>query len=73
MRVVLYKELAHAATPARHLGFTEPDQLDAPRRELAALVAERLTAQSAGVRILNDPRQVRLRAELLGAAHRRHQ
>ncbi len=70
MRVVSYKELAHMRRlPLGTWVFTEPDQLDAPRRELATLVAERLTAQGAGVRILNDPRQVRLRAELLGAAH----
>jgi hypothetical protein len=70
MRVVLYKELAHMRRlPLGTWVFTEPDQLDAPRRELATLVAERLTAAGPGVRILNDPRQVRLRAELLGAAH----
>ena len=74
MRVVLYKDLAHMRRlPLGTWVFTEPDQLDAPRRELARLVAERLTASGAGVRILNDPRQVRLRADLLGAANRRHQ
>ena len=58
MRVVLYNELAHMRRlPLGTWVFTEPDQLDAPRRELAALVAKRLTAQGAGVRILNDPRQ----------------
>ncbi len=70
IRVVLYNELAHMRRlPLGTWVFTEPDQLDAPHRELAALVAKRLTAQGAGVRILNDPRQVRLRADLLGAAH----
>jgi len=70
MRVVLYKELARMRRlPLGTWVFTEPDQLDAPRRELATLVAERLAAGGAGVRILNDPRQVRLRADLLRAAH----
>ncbi len=70
MRVVPYKELAHMRRlPLGTWVFTEPDRLDAPGRELAALIAKRLTAHGDGVRILNDPRQVRLRADLLGAAH----
>jgi len=70
MRVVQYDELAHMRRLA--LGtwvFTELDQLDAPRRELATLVAQRLGDRGSGARILNDPRQVRLRTDLLRAAH----
>lgn len=70
MRVVLYTELARMRRlPLGTWVFTEPDQLDAPRRDLATLVAERLATHGAGIRILNDPRQVRLRADLLRAAH----
>lgn len=70
MRIVLYDELAHARRlPLGTWVFTELDQLDAPRRELAMLVAERLGAEHAGVRVLNDPRRERLRADLLRAAY----
>jgi len=70
MRVVLYRSVAHMQRlPLGTWVFTELDQLDAPRRELATLVAERLEAQGSRVRILNDPRQVLLRADLLRTAH----
>ncbi|HEU4616105.1 MAG TPA: hypothetical protein VFS15_28605, partial [Kofleriaceae bacterium] len=71
MRIVSYDELAHAhRLPLGTWLFTELDQLDAPRRELAMRLAERLGAEQAGVRLMNDPRRVLLRTELLRAAHR---
>ena len=70
MRIVLYDELAHSRRlPLGTWVFTELDQLDAPGRELATLVAERLGVEQAGVRVMNDPRQVRMRTALLRAAH----
>jgi hypothetical protein len=70
MRIVLYDDLARwRRLPLGTWVFTELDQLDAPGRELATLVAERLGAVSDGVRVVNDPRQVRLRTDLLRAAH----
>ena len=70
MRVVNYEAVAHMRRlPLGTWVFTELDQLDEPRRELATLVADRLEAQGPRVRMLNDPRQVRLRADLLRAAH----
>ena len=70
MRIVLYDELPRARRlPLGTWVFTELDQLDAPRRELAMLVAERLGAEHTGVRLMNDPRQVRMRTDLLRAAH----
>lgn len=75
MRVVLYKSLAHMQRlPLGTWVFTELDQLDASRRELATLVAGRLEEQGGGgsaarARILNDSRRVLLRADLLRAAH----
>jgi hypothetical protein len=70
-RIVLYDELARSRRlPLGTWVFTELDQLDAPGRELAMRVAERLTGVDAGVRLMNDPRQVLLRTDLLRAAHR---
>ena len=70
MRIVLYDDLVRwRRLPLGTWVFTELDQLDAPGRELATLVAERLGAEHAGVRVVNDPRQVRLRTDLLRAAH----
>ena len=69
MSVVLYYELARMERlPVGTWVFTEPDQLDAPRRELAAHVHARLeTAPEA--RVLNEPRRVLLRRDLLRAAY----
>ena len=68
MRVVLYTELARMERlPLGTWVFTEPDQLDAPRRELARHVRERLRA--AGARVMNDPTRVLLRGDLLRAAY----
>jgi hypothetical protein len=69
MRLVLYSELARMRTlPLGTWVFAEKDQLDAAHSDLAALVAERLGADGGG-RVLNDPRHVRLRVDLLRAAH----
>lgn len=71
MRIVPYEELARSRRlPLGTWVFTELDQLDAPGRELATRAAERLCAVDAGVRLINDPRQVLLRTGLLRAAHR---
>jgi hypothetical protein len=71
IRIVLYDALARSRRlPLGTWVFTELDQLDAPGRELAKRVAERLCAEHAGVRLMNDPRQVLLRTDLLRAAHR---
>ncbi|HET7374663.1 MAG TPA: hypothetical protein VFJ20_14845 [Gemmatimonadaceae bacterium] len=70
MQIVLYDELARSRRlPLGTWVFTELDQLDAPGRELATLVAERLGVEHIGVRVMNDSRQVRLRTDLLRAAH----
>lgn len=67
MRVVLYRELAQMERlPLGTWIFTEPDQLDASRRELARHVRERL--HGAGARVMNDPTRVLLRGDLLRAA-----
>lgn len=70
MRVVLYRELAGALrVPRGTWVFTELDQLDPPRRQLADLTASRLAESGDGVRVMNDPSRVRLRLDLLRAAH----
>jgi len=69
MRVVTYEELPRLNTlPAGVWVFTEFDLLDTPLRDVALLVSDRLRAAS-GVRIVNDPRDVRWRVDLLRAAH----
>jgi len=69
VRVVLYDELARLREmPLGTWVFTELDQLGAPERELVGIACEQLSAANAEVRLLNQPRQVRLRAELLRAA-----
>src|SRR5262249_46955174 len=71
MRVVLYDELARMdRLPLGTWVFAEKDRLDDAHLDLAMLVAERLRAAGDAARVLNDPRQVRLRVELLSAAHR---
>lgn len=68
IRVVLYEELARLRElPLGTWVFTELDQLGAPERELVDLACERLGAVD-GVRLVNHPRRVRLRTELLQAA-----
>jgi hypothetical protein len=70
MRVVTYEELARMRQlPLGTWLFAEKDRLDAAYRDLATLVAERLEAVGRGARMLNDPRRVRLRFDLLRAAH----
>jgi hypothetical protein len=70
MRVVTYEELARMRQlPLGTWLFAEKDRLDAAYRDLATLVAERLEAAGRGARMLNDPRRVRLRFDLLRAAH----
>src|SRR5690242_8871215 len=69
MRVVTYDELPRMATlPSGVWVFTEFDQLDAPWREVALHAAERLRAAN-GVRVVNDPRDVPRRLDLLRAAY----
>jgi hypothetical protein len=71
MRVVLYGELTQMRRlPLGAWVFTEQDQLDEPHRDLATLVRDRLGAEGMSVRVMNDPRQVRMRLDLLRAAHR---
>lgn len=71
MRVVLYDELTHMRRlPLGTWVFTEQDQLDEPHRDLAMLVRDRLGVEGTSVRLMNDPRQVRMRLDLLRAAHR---
>jgi hypothetical protein len=71
MRVVLYGELAQVRRlPFGTWVFTELDQLDEPHRDLAMLVRDRLGAAGTSVRLMNDPRQVRMRIDLLRATHR---
>jgi hypothetical protein len=71
MRVVSYEELPHMRRlPLGTWVFTELDQLDAAQLELALFTSDRLRAESAGVRLMNDPRHVRLRFDLLCAARR---
>ncbi len=70
LRVVLYSELARMdRLPLGTWVFAETDRLDTAHRDLAVLVAERLAEAGAGARVLNDPRKVRLRLDLLRAAH----
>ena len=70
LRVVLYSELARMdRLPLGTWVFAEPDRLDTAHRDLAVLVAERIGEAGAGARVLNDPRKVRLRLDLLRAAH----
>ncbi|HEY5088138.1 MAG TPA: hypothetical protein VII66_12340 [Gemmatimonadaceae bacterium] len=69
VRVILYEELARLRElPLGTWVFAEIDQLGPPERELVDIVCEHLGAATAGVRVLNQPRQVRLRTELLHAA-----
>ena len=69
MRVVTYEELPRIRRlPLGTWVFTELDQLDATQLELAKFASDRLRAKSAAVRLMNDPRQVRSRLDLLRAA-----
>lgn len=69
MSVVVYSDLARMERlPVGTWVFTEPDQLDAPQRELAAHAHSRLeTARD--VRVMNKPKRVLLRRDLLRAAY----
>ena len=70
VRVVLYDDLARMRQiPLGTWIFAEKDRLDPARRDLAMLVAERLAGAGNAATVLNDPRHVRLRLELLRAAH----
>jgi len=70
LRVVLYSELARVdRLPLGTWVFAELDRLDTAYRDLASFAAERLEEAGPGARVLNDPRTVRLRLELLRAAH----
>jgi hypothetical protein len=70
LRVVLYSELARMdRLPLGTWVFAEQDRLDQAHRDLAVLAAERLDEAGTGARVLNDPRKVRLRLDLLRAAH----
>lgn len=69
LRVVTYEELPRMETlPSGVWVFTEFDQLDAPLRDVALLAHDRLRS-AAGVRIVNDPREVLTRRDLLRAAY----
>ncbi|HEY9228859.1 MAG TPA: hypothetical protein VIP11_19560 [Gemmatimonadaceae bacterium] len=70
MRIVQYDELVRL----RHLPlgtwiFAEIDRLSGPERDLVCIVCERLRAAKADVCVMNDPARVRLRHDLLCAAH----
>ena len=69
IRVVTYEELPRLeALPAGVWVFTECDLLDPPLRDVALLASDRLRGAS-GVRIVNDPRNVRWRLDLLRDAY----
>ncbi len=69
VRVILYEELVRLRElPLGTWVFTEIDRIRPPERELVDTVCEHLGAATAGVRLLNQPRHVRLRTELLRAA-----
>ena len=69
MRVILYEDLVRfAELPVGTWVFTEIDRLGPPERALVDIACERLGAATAGVRVLNQPRHIRLRADLLRAA-----
>jgi len=69
IRVILYEELARLRElPLGTWVFTEIDLFEPPERELVDLACEQLGAANAGVRLVNQPRQVKLRTELLQVA-----
>jgi hypothetical protein len=69
MQVILYDDLAQRRElPLGTWVFTEIDRLGPPERALVDIACEQLAAANAGVRLLNQPRHVLLRADLLRAA-----
>ena len=70
MRVVSYDELSQLGRwPLGTWVFTEIDRLSHARRELVDLAGERLTAAGGEVRVMNLPRRILLRRDLLRAAY----
>ena len=70
MRVVLYDELARLdRLPLGTWVFTEIDRLSEAERDLVNIACDRLASAKDAVRLMNQPRRVLLRHDLLRAAH----
>ena len=70
MRVVLYDELARLdRLPLGTWVFTEIDRLNEAERDLVNIACDRLASAKGAARVMNHPRRVLLRHDLLHAAH----
>jgi len=70
MRVVLYDELARLdRLPLGTWVFTEIDRLSEAERDLVNVACERLASAKGAARVMNQPRRMLLRHDLLRAAH----
>jgi hypothetical protein len=70
MRVVLYDELARMdRLPLGTWLFTEIDRLSEPQRDMVAVACERLESAKGAARVMNHPRRMLLRHDLLCAAY----
>ena len=70
MRVVLYDDMARLdRLPLGTWVFTEIDRLSAAERDLVNIACDRLAPAKGAVRLMNQPRRVLLRHDLLRAAH----
>ena len=70
MRVVLYDDLARLdRLPLGTWVFTEIDRLSAAERDMVAVACERLATARGAARVMNQPRHMLLRQDLLRAAH----
>ncbi len=70
MRVVLYDELTRFdRLPLGTWVFTEIDRLSEAEREMVTVACERLATAKDAARLLNQPRRILLRHDLLRAAH----
>jgi hypothetical protein len=70
MRVVLYNELARLdRLPLGTWVFTEIDRLSEAERDMVTVACERLSAANGVARVMNQPRRMLLRHDLLRAAH----
>jgi hypothetical protein len=70
MQILPYEDLLRSRrTPLATYVFAGLDQICPAERELAAIVADRIAESGANVRVLNHPRDVRLRYDLLREAY----
>ncbi len=70
MRVVLYDDLARLdRLPLGTWVFTEIDRLSEAERDMVTVACERLAAAKTAARVMNQPRRMLLRHDLLRAAH----